>query len=115
MKKRYYIPVLAIGLIAVYLWTQRSMVSMQRNVSELEPLAAECGFALDAEDDVTIQLKSTIIEGDLKILLLDEANQTIKLFENNTSINEKILLNKGHYAIRVESDGFKGKYSVKVK
>lgn len=67
---------------------------MQRNVSKLESLAAECGFAFDAEDDVTIQLKSPIIEGDLKILLRDDANQTIKRFENNTSIKEKVSLKK---------------------
>lgn len=100
----------------VYLYTtQMGTVTMRANIEEMDSIAAECSFKMEEDGAVTVVYDTTIVEGDLKILLLEASGELNKSLESNIDGKEEFQLKKGDYSVRLESDGFKGKYFINVK
>lgn len=102
-------------LIAVFVYiTNMPIITMSRNVIDGEPVANGNGFPINKTKDITISYSSNIKDGDLSIRLTDEDWNTIKEFKSGETDKEIVHLEKGNYYVRVESEFFKGNYSVKV-
>ncbi|MDK2942108.1 MAG: hypothetical protein PWP56_1621 [Acetobacterium sp.] len=115
MKKIVLIVLLVLGLAGIYMYSQSGAVTIRANIKELESVESECGFKMEEDGDVTITYQTEEVEGDLKILLLDDSAEVNKSFKSNVKGKEKIHLREGNYTIRLESDGFVGKYYINIK
>ncbi len=117
MKNRVLVicSILLLLLIAVFVYSKNMpIITMSRSVIDGEPVANGNGLPINRAKDVTVSYSSKIKDGNLTIRLTDEDWNTIKEFKSGETGKEVVHLEKGNYYVRVESEFFKGNYSVKV-
>ncbi|AGK95675.1 hypothetical protein [Clostridium pasteurianum] len=104
-----------ICIFGIFIISCSPLASIKNNITSKESSKSQVVFEVKASNKVNFTYDSSVIEGTLKLQLIDGDGKVIENFQTNKKGLEQVSLEKaGEYTLLAAYDNFIGNYKISV-